>query len=65
MNSQNIRNVLNVLFMILAIAAVIIYFVAQKNQLLFVYACGAAIVVKIAEYFIRFTNRYTDKEKKS
>ncbi|GAE82939.1 hypothetical protein GGR06_000791 [Bacteroides reticulotermitis] len=51
--------------MILTIAAIIMYFIELKNQTLFIYVCGAAIAVKIAELFIRFTGRFIDKEKKS
>ncbi len=57
MNVDKIRNVLNLLFLVLAVAAVIIYFVAKDDFKLFIYICGAAIFVKLMEFFIRFTNR--------
>lgn len=57
MDTDKIRNVLNVLFMILAVAAVVTYFVAKDDFKLFLYVCGAAIFVKVMEYFIRFINR--------
>lgn len=57
MNPDKIRNVLNILFIILAIAAVITYFVAKDNFTLFLYVCGAALFVKLMEFYIRFTNR--------
>ncbi len=57
MNVDKIRNVLNLLFLVLAAAAVIIYFVAKDDFKLFIYICGAAIFVKLMEFFIRFTNR--------
>lgn len=57
MNPDKIRSVLNILFMVLALAAIIIYFVAEGDFKLFIYVCGAAIFVKILEFFIRFTNR--------
>ena len=58
MNPDKIRNVLNILFMILALAAIITYFVVGKEDFkMFIYACGAAIFVKLMEFFIRFTNR--------
>ena len=58
MNPDKIRNVLNILFMILALAAIITYFVAGKEVfIMFIYVCGAAIFVKLMEFFIRFTNR--------
>ncbi len=57
MNPDKIRNVLNILFMVLALAAIIIYFAAKMTSKLFIYVCGAAIFVKLMEFFIRFTNR--------
>mgnify|MGYP001513544418 FL=1 len=57
MNPDKIRNVLNILFMILAVAAIITYFVAKDHFKMFIYVCGAAIFVKLMEFFIRFTNR--------
>ena len=43
MNPDKIRNVLNILFMILAVAAIITYFVAKDDFKMFIYVCGAAI----------------------
>ena len=57
MNPDKIRNVLNILFMILALAAIITYFVAKDDFKVFIYVCCAAIFVKLMEFFIRFTNR--------
>ena len=57
MNPDKIRNVLNILFIILALAAIIVYFVADDFFKVFIYVCGAAIFVKLMEFFIRFTNR--------
>ena len=57
MNPDKIRTILNLIFMLLAIAAVIVYFVAKNNFSLFIYTCGAAIFAKLMEFFIRFTNR--------
>ena len=39
MNPDKIRNVLNILFMILALAAIIVYFVADDFKI-FIYVCG-------------------------
>ena len=50
MNPDKIRNVLNILFMILALAAIIVYFVADDFKI-FIYVCGAAIFVKLMEFF--------------
>ena len=41
MNPDKIRNVLNILFMVLALAAIIVYFVAKDDFKLFIYVCGA------------------------
>ena len=57
MNPDKIRNVLNILFMILALAAIVTYFVAKDDFKVCIYVCGAAIFVKLMEFFIRFTNR--------
>ena len=57
MNPDKIRNVLNILFMILAVAAIITYFVAKDDFKMFIYVCGAAISVKPMEFFILFTKR--------
>lgn len=57
MNPDKIRNVLNILFLILALASIIVYIVARDDFKLFIYVCGAAIFVKLIEFFIRFTNR--------
>ncbi|MBP6064613.1 hypothetical protein [Bacteroides sp.] len=56
MNPDKIRNILNVLFMVLALAAIIVYF-AVADFKVFIYLCGGAIFVKLMEFFIRFTNR--------
>lgn len=50
MNPDKIRNVLNILFMILALAAIIVYFVADDFKI-FIYVCGAAIFVKLMEFY--------------
>lgn len=57
MNPDKIRNVLNILFLILALASIIVYIVARDDFKLFICVCGAAIFVKLMEFFIRFTNR--------
>lgn len=54
MNLSKIRNILNILFIVLAFAAIIIYFVADSNYLMFIYMCGAAICVKLMEFCLRF-----------
>lgn len=54
MNSDKIRNVLNILFLVLALAAVVLYFAASFKT--FIIVCLVAIFVKLMEFFIRFTN---------
>lgn len=57
MDTDKIRNILNILFLILAAAAIITYFLAKEDFTLFIHVCGAAIFIKLMEFFIRFTNR--------
>ena len=58
MNPDKIRNVFIILFLIFSLAAIIVYFVVGKEDFkMFIYVCGAAIFVKLMEFFIRFTNR--------
>jgi len=57
MNTDKIRYYLNVIFIILAVAAVIVYFVCKDNYSMFLYVAGAAIFFKLIEIFLRFTNR--------
>ena len=54
MNSDKIRNVLNILCLVLALAAVVLYFAASFKT--FIIVCLVAIFVKLMEFFIRFTN---------
>ena len=53
MNIDSIRSILNIVFIVLAIASVITYFVAE-DFITFVYVCTAAIFVKLVEFFLRF-----------
>ena len=54
MDIDKIRNILNLFFMLLALLAVIFYFTMAQDQRFFLYTCGAAIIIKMAESFIRF-----------
>ena len=47
MNPDKIRNVLNILFMVLALAAIIIYFAAKDDFKLFIYVCGRGVIVNL------------------
>ena len=53
MNTDVIRSVLNIVFMILAVASVITYFIAEDFTT-FIYVCAAAICCKLIEFFLRF-----------
>ncbi|MBQ8520932.1 MAG: hypothetical protein IJ456_06090 [Bacteroides sp.] len=53
MGTDKIRTILNIVFMILAVAAVILYF-AVDDFTTFIYVCAAAIFVKLMEFFVRF-----------
>ncbi|MDR3142255.1 MAG: hypothetical protein LBU37_11095 [Tannerellaceae bacterium] len=44
---------LTLLFMVLAIAAVICYF-AVSNKMVFMYLAGIAIVIRLAQYILRY-----------
>lgn len=57
MNPDKIRYVLNIIFLLLALASFVTYFLAKEDFTLFIYVCGAAIFIKLMEFFIRFTNR--------
>ena len=58
MNPDKIRNVLNILFLSRALAAIITNFVVGGEDFKRgIFVCGAAIFVKLMEFFIRFTNR--------
>jgi len=53
MNTNTIRSILNIAFIVLAIASVITYFVAE-DYITFIYVCAAAIFCKLCEFFLRF-----------
>ncbi|SEF40279.1 hypothetical protein [Parabacteroides chinchillae] len=52
---SKIDEILTLLFMLLAIAAVICYF-AVNDRSVFLYCGGAAIVLRLAQYVVRFIN---------
>lgn len=53
-NRENIRNVLNTVFMLLALIGVGIYFAMPAHHVVGLAIVGVGMVVKIAEFFIRF-----------
>ena len=56
MNPDKIRNVLNILFMVLALAAIIIYFAAKDDFKLFIYMERLRSVDQVA--YVRFASVY-------
>lgn len=66
MNIELIRNVLNVLFMIGAVASVVLFFTASESSpFLYIYVCMAAIVIKAAEYVLRFSQKNKQKGRRT
>lgn len=45
------------LFMVLAIAAGILYFTVKENRLPFMLCGGAAILLRLVQYFLRMSGR--------
>ena len=45
------------LFMLLAIAAGILYFTVQGNRLPFIVCGGVAVVLRLTQYFLRMVGR--------
>lgn len=56
MTPNKVRRILNIIFLVLAVAAVIIYFIPGRSFTTFLYVGAAAIFFKVVEFFIRFTN---------
>ncbi|MBN2660742.1 MAG: hypothetical protein JXR54_05685 [Tannerellaceae bacterium] len=55
MRDSKLDKILTIVFMVLAIAAVVCYF-ALDNKVVFLYCGGAAVVVRLTQYFMRFTH---------
>ncbi|MBQ9285906.1 MAG: hypothetical protein IJ209_06475 [Bacteroidaceae bacterium] len=53
-NRENVRNVLNTLFMLLALIGVVVYFAFPAHHMIGLAIVGIGMVLKIAEFFIRF-----------
>ncbi|MBQ4163133.1 MAG: hypothetical protein IJD84_09710 [Parabacteroides sp.] len=51
---SKIDMILTWLFMVLAIVAVVFYFVFPENRLPFLYCGGAAICFRLVQYLMRF-----------
>ena len=53
-NRDNVRNLLNTLFMLLALIGVVVYFAFPAHHIAGLIIIGIAMILKIAEFFIRF-----------
>ncbi|MCR4994748.1 MAG: hypothetical protein K6A32_05130 [Bacteroidales bacterium] len=53
-NREEVRNTLNTVFMLLALIGVVLYFAIPAHHVIGLVVVGVALVVKIAEFFIRF-----------
>lgn len=55
MRDSKLDKILTILFMALAVIAVICYF-AVDNKVVFLYCGGAAVIIRLTQYFMRFTH---------
>ena len=53
-NREQVRNALNTIFMLLALVGLIVYFAVPAHHVIGLSIMGVALVIKIAEFFIRF-----------
>ena len=53
-NREEVRNILNTLFMLLALSGVVLYFALPHHHIVGLAVVGVGMVLKIAEFFIRF-----------
>ena len=53
-NREQVRIALNTIFMLLALVGVVLYFAVPAHHIIGLVVIGVAMVVKIAEFFIRF-----------
>jgi len=51
---ENIRTILNTLFLIIAVIGLIVYFCYPSHHIYGLSIIGVAMVLKVAEFFIRF-----------
>ena len=52
-NTEQVRNALNTIFMLLALVGVVLYFAVPAHHIIGLVVIGVAMVVMIAEFFIR------------
>ena len=53
-NREEVRNILNTLFMLLALVGLVLYFAMPHHHIIGLCVVGVGMVLKIAEFFIRF-----------
>lgn len=53
-NREEVRNILNTLFMLLSLIGLVLYFAMPHNHIIGISVVGVGMVLKIAEFFIRF-----------
>ena len=53
-NREEIRNLLNTVFMLLALVGVVVYFAFPAHHIISLVIIGIALIIKVAEFFIRF-----------
>lgn len=54
MDTSSIRQILNIVFLILALLGIVLYFSFPDKHIMGMTVIGVGMVVKIAEFFIRF-----------
>ncbi|MCR5820805.1 MAG: hypothetical protein K6F94_07680 [Bacteroidaceae bacterium] len=54
MERENIRAILNTLFLIIAVIGLLVYFCYPSHHIYGISIIAVAMVLKIAEFFIRF-----------
>lgn len=60
----SIESIVTAIFMLLAVAAVVVYFVLPSNRVLFYTLGGVAIVIRIGQYLYRLFARVRFKREK-
>ena len=53
-NREDVRTILNTVFMLLALIGILTYFAFPAHHLIGLVIVGVAMIVKVAEFFIRF-----------
>ena len=53
-NREEVRKILDMVFMLLALIGVVVYFAFPAHHIIGLVIVGIAMVIKVAEFFIRF-----------